>query len=90
MLANQHLQNVKSTNWTAGIVLQPINQVSASVDYYNIKLENDIIPVFEAGSGFASDISLVRGPSISLPYCDPTAHASGCTTGSAEHRRQPR
>jgi iron complex outermembrane recepter protein len=81
LLANSHLQNVKSTNWTAGVVFQPITQVSASVDYYNIKLDNDIIPVFEAGAGFAGDISLVRGPNISLPYCDPTAHPAGCTSG---------
>jgi iron complex outermembrane recepter protein len=80
LLANQHLQNVKSTNWTAGLVLQPIRQASVSVDYYNIKVDNDIIPVFEAGAGFASDISLVRGPQISLPYCDPTAHPGGCST----------
>ena len=75
LLANQHLQNVKSTNWTAGVVIQPINAASVSVDYYNIKLDNDIIPVFEAGSGFAGDISLVRGPQINLPYC--------CGTGNS-------
>jgi len=68
LLANSHLQNVKSTNWTAGIVFQPLSQASVSVDYYNIKLDNDIVPVFEAGAGFASDISLVRGPSVVLPY----------------------
>ena len=89
LLANQKLQNVKSTNWTAGVVLQPISAASVSVDYYNIKLENDIIPVFEAGSGFASDISLVRGPNISLPYCDPTAHPGGCTTGQLTNATTP-
>lgn len=89
LLANQHLQNVKSTNWTAGIVLQPISQASASVDYYNIKLENDIIPVFEAGAGFAGDISLVRGPQISLPYCDPAAHPGGCTSGQLTNATTP-
>ena len=67
LLANSHLQNVKSTNWTAGFVFQPISQVSASIDYYNIEIDNDIVPVFEAGSGFSGDISLVRGPQITLP-----------------------
>ena len=81
LLANQKLQNVKSTNWTTGLVLQPIEQASVSLDYYNIKLENDIIPVFEAGSGFASDINLVRGPTVNLPYC-PTTQTAGCTSAA--------
>lgn len=89
LLANQHLKNVKSTNWTAGIVFQPINEASASVDYYNIKIENDIIPVFEAGAGFASDISLVRGPQISLPYCDPAAHPGGCSNAQLTNATTP-
>jgi iron complex outermembrane receptor protein len=80
LLANPHLQNVKSTNWTAGLVLQPISQASASVDYYNIKLNNDIIPVFEAGSGFASDISLVRGPPVVLPYVNSAGQTVSQTT----------
>ncbi|MGH8201717.1 MAG: TonB-dependent receptor plug domain-containing protein [Steroidobacteraceae bacterium] len=79
LLANSHLQNVKSTNWTAGIVFQPLTQASVSLDYYNIKLDNDIVPVFEAGSGFASDISLVRGPTVVLPY----VNSSGATVSQA-------
>ncbi|HEY6514627.1 MAG TPA: TonB-dependent receptor [Steroidobacteraceae bacterium] len=79
LLANPHLQNVKSTNWTTGIVFQPLTQASVSVDYYNIRLDNDIVPVFEAGAGFASDISLVRGPSIVLPY----VNAQGQTVNQA-------
>jgi iron complex outermembrane receptor protein len=79
LLANSHLQNVKSTNWTTGIVFQPLTQASVSVDYYNIKLDNDIVPVFEAGAGFASDISLVRGPSVVLPY----VNAQGQTVNQA-------
>jgi iron complex outermembrane recepter protein len=79
LLANPKLQNVKSTNWTAGIVFQPLTQASVSVDYYNIKLDNDIVPVFEAGAGFAGDISLVRGPSVVLPY----VNAQGQTVSQA-------
>ncbi|HEY1890191.1 MAG TPA: TonB-dependent receptor [Steroidobacteraceae bacterium] len=79
LLANSHLQNVKSTNWTTGIVFQPLTQASVSLDYYNIKLDNDIVPVFEAGAGFASDISLVRGPTVVLPY----VNAQGQTVSQA-------
>jgi len=79
LLANSHLQNVKSTNWTTGLVFQPLSQASVSLDYYNIKLDNDIVPVFEAGAGFAGDISLVRGPSVVLPY----VNAQGQTVNQA-------
>jgi iron complex outermembrane receptor protein len=88
LLANSHLQNVKSTNWTTGLVFQPIDQASVSLDYYNIKLDNDIIPVFEAGSGFSSDISLVRGPQVTLPYC-PTTQTAGCTTAQLVNQQTP-
>jgi iron complex outermembrane recepter protein len=80
LLANPHLQNVKSTNWTSGVVFQPLAQASVSIDYYNIKLDNDIIPVFEAGSGFASDISLVRGAPVVLPYVNANGQTVNQTT----------
>ena len=79
LLANPHLKDVTSTNWTAGLVLQPIQQLSASFDYYNIKINNDIIPAFEAGGLGAGSISLVRGPLTTLGYCPATA-TSGCTS----------
>jgi len=66
--ANQHLKNVTSTNWTTGLILQPIEPVSATVDYYNIKIDNDILPAFETGPGLAAYTSLVRGPQVVLPY----------------------
>jgi iron complex outermembrane recepter protein len=66
-LPGVHLKNVKSTNWTTGIILQPIRAVSASVDYYNIKIENDIISAFEAG-GLGNYTSIIRGPQVVLPY----------------------
>jgi iron complex outermembrane recepter protein len=80
LLANQKLQNVKSKNWTTGIVLQPLRQASVSIDYYNIEIDHDIIPVFEAGSGFAGDISLVRGPDVSLPYVNANGQTVNQTT----------
>ncbi len=88
LLANPHLKPVTSTNWTAGLVLQPIQQLSASVDYYNIKLHNDIIPTFEAGGRFAGFISLVRGPNEVLGYC-PTSDTSGCTSAQLINQQTP-
>lgn len=77
--ANPHLQNVKLTNWTAGLVLQPLRDVSLTGDYYNIKATNDIIPAFEAG-GLGNYSSILRGAPIIQPYC-PATYAAGCTSG---------
>jgi iron complex outermembrane recepter protein len=79
-VANPHLQDVKSTNWTTGLVIQPMEQLSATLDYYNIKVNNDIISSFEAG-GFNNYTSLVRGPQAVLPYC-PTTQTAGCNTST--------
>jgi iron complex outermembrane receptor protein len=76
--SNPHLQPVKSTNWTAGIVLQPIADISASVDYYNIKVQNDVVSAFEAG-GLQNYTGIVRGSPTIQPYC-PATYVDGCTT----------
>ena len=77
LTANPHLKNVTSTNWTAGIILQPIEQASVSVDYYNIVVKNDIVGA-NSLSNFVG--APVRGPQVTLPFCPPT-HAGNCTTG---------
>jgi len=87
-VANQHLKDVTSTNWTTGLVLQPIQQASVTVDYYNIKIDNDIVPIFEAGPGLAGYTSLVRGPQVTLPYC-PTSYTSGCTSSELVNEQTP-
>jgi iron complex outermembrane recepter protein len=77
-VANQHLKDVTSTNWTTGIVLQPIQQFSATVDYYNIKIENDIVASYLTGEGLTGGYtSLVRGPDVYLPYCPGPATCTG-------------
>ncbi|MFC5743162.1 TonB-dependent receptor plug domain-containing protein [Dyella tabacisoli] len=43
-VANKNIKPEKSTNYTLGIVLQPTSWLSASVDYYNIKKKNVIVP----------------------------------------------
>jgi iron complex outermembrane receptor protein len=66
-IANPHLQDVKSTNWTAGVIFEPLKQFNVSFDYYNIKLTNDILSQFEVG-GFTDFSQLVRGPAQTIPY----------------------
>ncbi|MGB6486538.1 MAG: TonB-dependent receptor [Steroidobacteraceae bacterium] len=87
-LANQHLKDVTSTNFTTGLVLQPIRQANVSVDYYNIKINNDIIPAFEAGGFGANYISSVRGPTTTLLYC-PTTFAGGCNESQLVPQQTP-
>ncbi|HEV2442944.1 MAG TPA: TonB-dependent receptor [Steroidobacteraceae bacterium] len=79
-IANPHLQNVKSTTYTLGVILQPIHAISASVDYYNIKVQNDIVGGFEAG-GLYNFIGQVRGAPTILSYCNTPA---GCSSTSQE------
>jgi iron complex outermembrane receptor protein len=83
--ANPHLKDVTSTNWTAGVVLQPIPQFSASVDYYNIKVKNDIVGAISLASGYTQ---LFRGPQVTLPYC-PVSFTSGCTTAQLVNELTP-
>jgi iron complex outermembrane receptor protein len=87
--ANPHLQNVKSTNWTAGIILQPIEAVSATFDYYNVKVTNDIISGFEAGGFAAGYGTLLRGAPVILPYCNPTTNPGGCTNSQLTNATTP-
>ena len=87
-LSNPHLKDVTSTNWTSGVVLQPIQEISVSADYYNIKIKNDIIPAFEAGGFGQGSISLVRGQPSTLPYC-PTSFTGGCTASELVPTQTP-
>ena len=42
---NKNLQPEKSTNYTAGLILEPIKGWSTTFDYYYIKLKNQIVNV---------------------------------------------
>src|SRR5581483_2878650 len=76
-VSNPKLKAVTSTNATFGVVLAPLQSVNLSVDYYKIRLTNDIISQYEAG-GLNDYTSLVRGPVATLPEC--TATAPNCPT----------
>jgi len=76
-VSNPKLKAVTSTNATFGVVLAPLQSVNLSVDYYKIRLTNDIISQYEAG-GLNDYTSLVRGPVATLPQC--TATAPNCPT----------
>ncbi len=79
--SNPKLLPEKSTNKTFGFVLEPSKSLNLSVDWYDIKVNNQI-----QGAGFVGTIpsagglvqaNVVRGPSVTLPYC---SSAGNCTT----------
>lgn len=76
-VSNPRLKAVTSNNATFGVVFAPVQSVNLSVDYYKIRLTNDIISQYEAG-GLNAYTSLVRGPAATLPQC--TATAAPCPT----------
>jgi len=84
-VANQHLSPVTSTEYTGGFIFEPVQQFRMSADYYNIKLTNDIISAFEAG-GFNSFTELVRGPQVTIPYCN---LPGGCTAAQLTNQLTP-
>ncbi len=86
-VANPHLRNVKSTNWTLGVLLNPVRNVSATVDYYNIKVTNDIISSFEAG-GLGNYTALTRGAPVIQSYCPPS-FTNGCTSSQLVNATTP-
>jgi iron complex outermembrane receptor protein len=66
---NPNLKAVESINSTVGFIFEPIKQFSVSVDWYYIKLMNDIISASSAGGFYTDSIELVRGPSARLAQC---------------------
>ena len=71
------LQPEKSRSYTLGLILEPIKGYSVSLDYYDIKVNNQIISAFE-DPDYSGAIP-VRGPVQTLPYNLPNG-AGGYTT----------
>lgn len=74
-----NLKPVTSTNATFGVVFEPLKSVNMSVNYYQIKLANDIIPSFELNGGLSNYSTLQRGPSQPLAECTNTVTTGTCT-----------
>ena len=70
---NNQLKPEKSTNYTFGVLFEPSRMFNVSVDYYNIKINQDIISAFEAfGLGLDVDTPVNRlGPLVTLPQTQP-------------------
>jgi iron complex outermembrane receptor protein len=73
--ANPNIKPEKSDSYTFGVILQPIKQFSASIDYYEIKKKNVIEPP-SAGSALGPYLAgqpLPAGLSVIPDIADPTA-----------------
>ncbi len=65
---NPMLQPERTTNLTLGTIFEPSKNFSIAADYYDIKINQDIISAFEAGGlGYSGLTTLVRGPQVFLP-----------------------
>ena len=82
--SNQDLKAVKSLNQTLGFILEPSKNFNVSVDWWSIRLTNDIISQFEAG-GLNGYTALNRGLPATLQPCiaPPTTAGGTCQLGAA-------
>ncbi len=77
LAGNPKLKAVTSTNSTFGVVLQPIPEVSAALDWYHIVLTNDIYSLGDVAS-LGSLASIVRGPAAQSYVCTATVTTGTC------------
>jgi iron complex outermembrane recepter protein len=77
--ANPDLKAVTSKNATVGLIFEPLQQFNASVDYYWIQLNNDIISASAAGGLGASDLVLVRAAPAQQLVCTNTVTTGTCS-----------
>jgi iron complex outermembrane receptor protein len=82
--SNPDLKAVKSLNQTLGFILEPSKNFNVSVDWWSIRLTNDIISQFEAG-GLNGYTALNRGLPATLQPCiaPPTTTGGTCQLGAA-------
>jgi iron complex outermembrane receptor protein len=77
--ANPNLKAVTSKNATFGVIFEPAPIFNASVDYYWIRLNDDIISASAAGGLGAPFLQLVRGaPAPGLAECTATTTPNPC------------
>jgi iron complex outermembrane receptor protein len=83
--SNPNLKAVKSLNETFGFILEPSKNFNVSVDWWSIRLTDDIISQFEAG-GLNGYTTLNRGPTATLAPCiaPPTTPGGTCVQGAPQ------
>jgi iron complex outermembrane receptor protein len=61
-VSNPKLQAEKSDNWTVGLILEPIAKWLTTVDYYDINLKNQIIPIASTAAYNPLDFAVRTSP----------------------------
>ncbi|GAC1302650.1 MAG: TonB-dependent receptor [Steroidobacteraceae bacterium] len=79
---NRALKPEKTTNYTFGVIFEPSKAFNASIDYYDIKVNQDIISTFEAGGlGIGGLTQLQRlGPLVTLPQVQANGTVANAVT----------
>lgn len=73
--SNPNLEAEKSTNWTLGLILEPIPRWVTTIDYYSIELKNQIITASSLSTYDPLDFA-VRGIPQSVTFGDGTTGIS--------------
>jgi iron complex outermembrane recepter protein len=83
-VTNPNLKPETSTNYSVGFIVTPAEQLEVSIDYWDIKVQRDIIPAYEAVNlGVLSQSALfpiVRGPSVVLAQVTSVNPVTGAYT----------
>ena len=69
-----------TTDYTFGFIFEPIHDFSIAANYYDIKVDRDIISAFEAGGLGINATSIVRGSPAVLPLVNPNGTISNAET----------
>src|ERR1700733_6136585 len=81
---NPNLKPEKSTNYTFGVILTPIEQIKVSVDYWDIKIKQDIVSASELvdlGVPLESlQFNIVRGRPVPLQQVQPNGSLANALT----------
>jgi iron complex outermembrane recepter protein len=72
---NPNLKPERSTNYTFGVIATPIEQIKLSVDYWDIKIKQDVVSASELVNlgvpAQSLQFTIVRGPQVILPQVQP-------------------
>ena len=74
-ISNPDVKAEKSTNWTIGVILEPIPKWLTTFDYYSIELKDQIIPAAQSVT-YQPLPNAVRGPVQQVTFGDGTTGLS--------------
>jgi iron complex outermembrane receptor protein len=81
---NPNLKPEKSTNYTLGIIMTPIEQIKLSVDYWDVKIKQDVVSASELvdlGVPLQSlQFNIVRGSPVMLQQVQPNGSLATALT----------